>query len=225
MNHKIRLTVAAMSVLVFVFGGLAPVLAHDGEEHEPETTLIAQQSNGQLTEEQLKQLDERLKKRKEALKLRLTNTEKVRIENRCKAAQGNLKSLEGRIQGIKTSRTHVYSNLTQRLTKLRDKLAAKGIDTIQLNGAIADLEKKTTEFNDALADYIQAVTDLAIMQCSSDAEGFKASLERARQLQGELRDKALAIKSLLNDTIKPLLVEMRSQLAETSSSDSAGGNE
>lgn len=225
MNQKIKLTLAVLSVLVLVVGGTMPVWAQNNGADETETTLIVQQNNGQLTEEQLKQLEERLKKRKETLKLRLTNVEKTRLENRCKATQGALSSLQGRSKVAQTSREQVYSNLIQRLSNLEERLADSGLDTTDFKESIAELEQKIAEFNTALTDYIQAVTDLAIMRCSEDAEGFKASLERARQLHGELRSRAIAIKTLVKEKIKPTLVEIRAQLADKSESDGDGGDE
>lgn len=228
MSLKIKTTLASLSVLVFAFGGFVPAWAQSNESSEDSdeaTTQIMQQARGRLSEQQLQELEQRLKKRKEAMKLRLSNSDKVRLQNRCQAAQGALSSVQGRIQGIQTSRTQVYGNLTQRLTDLSAKLALNGVDTTELNQAIAELETQVEAFNTALTNYIQAVTDLALMQCADDAEGFKASLEQARQLQQELRQAGLAIKALMQDKIKPLLVEIREQLVDTADDDTEGGNE
>lgn len=165
-----------------------------------------------LSADELKQLQTRLEKRKAELKIKLTNAEKLSIQNKCKAAQGFVSSVKGRVKGIETSRTEVYGNILDHLTDLSAKLKNKGIDTKTLDGEITTLQDKIQTFNTDLATYKQAVSDLAAMDCKADADGFKASLQAARTALETVNKDSQAVRSYVKDTIKPSLKTIRGEL-------------
>lgn len=160
-------------------------------------------------------LAERLAKRKAALKQRLTFAEQNRLKLGCRAAQGRLRSVEVRLNGIETRRHTAYENLTNRLTGLSEKLADKGIDVTVLNQQLTELQAKIADFDANLAEYKQAVADLTAMDCQADPEAFKASLEAARTARAETVQAARSVNQYLKETIKPTLQTIRSNLAET----------
>ncbi|MEK7603133.1 MAG: hypothetical protein AAB459_02740 [Patescibacteria group bacterium] len=166
-----------------------------------------------------KDIAERMKKRKDALKEKLSSAEESRIKNKCKNSQGKLSSLSGRIKGIKTSRDKVYTNLVDRLTKLSEKIKAKGLDTATLDGQIAELKIKIESFKTDLAAYNQAVSDLAAMDCAADPTAFKAALDEARTKREALVTKAKEIKDYVNNTIKPTLKDLKKQLEDQEASE------
>lgn len=164
------------------------------------------------TGDDAKSILDRVTQRKTELKTKLTALETTRIKTKCKASQGNLSSEKGRIKGIETSRSEVYTNLLNRLNDLSDKLKVKGIDTTSFNADIATLKTKIDTFNTDLTAYKQAVSDLAGMDCATDPAGFKASLDAARASLKKVTDDAAAVRSYLTDTIKPLLKTIRGTL-------------
>jgi hypothetical protein len=168
----------------------------------------------QSTETEKKALLERLTKRKTDLKVRLTNTEKQRLQTRCKNATGQFSALNGRIKGIETSRTQVYENLISRLTGLSTKLQERGVDTTEFDAQVVELQEKITTFQTDLATYKQVVSDLEAMDCATDAEAFKASLEAARTARDKVKMDAQDIKAYVNETIKPTLKAIREQIVK-----------
>ncbi len=178
-------------------------------EDGDDSTTTAQ---SETTVEALKSLAERISKRKAELKTKLTNAEKTRLQSKCKAAQGLVSSVSGRIKGIETSRTEVHKNIINRLTKLSEKLKNKGVDTTELDADIAVLQTKIDTFKTDLTTYKQAVSDLAEMDCTTDPDGFKASLEAARTARATVHQDSKDIRSYVQDTIKPLLKSIRAQL-------------
>jgi hypothetical protein len=109
----------------------------------------------------------------------------------------------------------VYPNLVDRLNKLETKLAAAGADTTELKTEITMLQTKVDTFKTDLAAYKQSVADLVDMDCTSDPTGFKASLEDARAGLTKVREDGVAIKTYVNDTIKPTLKSIRASLETT----------
>ena len=179
------------------------------------TTQTTQPTTTTTTDKSKAELDARLQKRKDALKIKLTTVQQKRLQTRCKGGQGVVSKLQGRITGIETSRTQVYTNLVDRLTKLQGKLDQKGANTIELKKEITELQTKITTFKTDLAAYKQSVSDLATMDCVADPTGFKASLEDSRNGLKKVHDDGVAIKTYVNDTIKPTLKKIRAELAST----------
>ena len=212
MKRKSNLILSAVLVLPLI--AVSSVRAEETmdtrSDEKTETTQTTE--NKKKTGNEGLTLQQRLDKRKTEVKTRLNALEKTRLQTRCKAAQGNLSSLKGRITGIETSRTEVYGHLVERLTNLQTKLKAAGLDTAALEQQIMTLQTKIDTFNTDLATYKEAVSDLAGMDCASDPDAFKASLETARTLRQKLVQDGKDIKAYLSDTIKPTLQTLRSQL-------------
>src|SRR5690606_9425458 len=106
---------------------------------------------------------ERLARRKANFQTRLTAAQQNRLRARCQAAQGQLKSLQGRVNGIAASRTEVYSNIVSRLSTLEDRLARHDLDTQTLQAQITDLSGQVDEFKTQIAVYQEAISDMAEM--------------------------------------------------------------
>ncbi len=210
MNRKITaLTTAGAFALVIAVG--VPVLAHYGEDHSSDRVMAQTTEPGSRSSPE--ELRARLQERKDELKLRLSNAQKTRLQARCKNAQGKLSAVEGRIQGIETSRNEVYGNLVGHLTELSSKLKAKGIDTSQLDMQIVQLEERIAAFKTEFAEYKQAVADLAEMDCEADPEAFKAALEDARSHRKTLHETGQNIRKYVTETIKLTLAVLRAELA------------
>jgi len=213
MTLKTRIKIAASATLVVPLLLVASVAAQEDNTVNSSLKVQTAQTTVEKTAEQKKQeLLDRLNKRKTELKIKLTTAAKTRLQNRCKAAQGLLSSLEGRIKGIETSRTQVYGNLEERLEKLSAKLKEAGLDTTTLDSQLETLSQKIDIFETDLAAYKQAVADLAAMDCEADPEAFKASLEEARTLRLKLHQSSLDIRIYVKETIKPTLAQLREQL-------------
>lgn len=186
------------------------------EDNQTDETLTTETTTGTTADVTNKQaLANRIAEHKELIKTKISNAKKLRIQSKCKAAQGKVSSVEGRIKGLETSRAQVYKNIINRLTKLSEKLKAKEVDTTELNADIVVLQEKMTKLNTDLAEFKQIVGDLAAMDCATDPDGFNAALEAARTARQQVHQDGLDVRAYINDTIKPLLKTIREQLATT----------
>lgn len=214
MKTKLRLfLIAGLLLPIMAFTPVA-VLAHEGDGGHEHGNDIAQADETDNEEAPLDReaLQARIAERKAALQTRLDAARQARIQNRCEMAQGKLNSIRGRIKGLETSRTQVYENLVARLNKLSEHLKTKDVDTAALDGQITELVTLIETFNTDLATYKEAVGDLAVMDCAEDPTGFQASLETARAARSKVAEDAKAIRTLLSDSIKPALVELRKSM-------------
>jgi len=162
-------------------------------------------------------LQQRLDKYKAAVKTRLTAVQKTRVQARCKASQGNVSTLKGRITLLKQKRHESYDHLMTHLHELNTKLKEHELNTVEYEKQLAELQTKVDTFQTDLAKYEEAATDLAAMNCMADPDGFKASLETARTLRAAVVQDGKAIHDYLSSTIKPTIQAFRSQLHAASS--------
>lgn len=225
---KIQLRILLSAILVAPLLLMSNALALEGESstgtsnagtssNQTEVAQTTTDDTQKPSSDDTAGLQQRLDKRKADFKIALTNLEKQRIQLKCKASQGSLSSLKGRITGIDTSRANVYRELVDRLNKLNDKLKTRNVDTTELQGEITTLQTKITTFKTDLAAYKQAVSDLAAMDCKSDPTAFKASLEAARAARTKVNNDSLDIKKYVNETIKPTLKKLRDQVEKKES--------
>lgn len=203
-----RIVILGMSALLAL--SVLPATLVYAETAGTTTTTTQTQTTNAIDDAKSMQL--RLEKRKTDYKVKLTTAEKATLQLKCKAAQGSVSSLKGRVKGLDQSRSEVYKNMVSRLTDLSDKLKSKGSDTKTYDAAVAVLKTKITTFDSDLAVYKQDVIDLADMDCKLDPDGFKASLQAARADQELVAKDSAAVRTQLNDVIKPLLKTIRGTL-------------
>lgn len=207
------LVVAGLLAPLFVAGIVLAEHSTDSGTGEPR--LIAQ-ANTQAAAPQTKTtkttLQERIKQHKDALKTPLTAAQTNLIKTRCKAAQGVVSSVSGRIKGLETSRQEVYTNIHNRLTKLATALQNKDISANELQAEVNTLQGKVDTYKTDLDTYKQAVEDLAALDCAADPTAFKATLEAARTAQQKVAKDMQDIRTYITGTIKPTLEKIRTAL-------------
>lgn len=226
MKSKIKLFLSAgLLVPVFVFAPVVAITGNDSTQTSPDSTATLAHTEAEQESEDATNAatrTERLKQRKTELKTKVDAVKQARLKSKCKASQGGLSSIRGRIKGLETSRSHVYANLVDRLTKTSQKLKDKGVDTAELDVQITELDTLITTFNTDLTAYKLAVGDLADMDCVADPTAFQASLEAARLARTKTADDAKAIRTYLSDTIKPTLKDLRAQVEKESETEGGG---
>ncbi len=207
-KYRLFLLLAAITP-VFLLG---VVKAHaDTTSGESNSGTDAQSSTEAETQPQTT-IAERIQQRKDALKIKLTAKQTASLKLRCKASQGVVSSLSGRVKGIETSRAEVYGNITDNLTKLATKLQNKDIDSNELQGEINTLQTKIANYKTDLSAYKLAVDDLSSLDCQADPTAFKTTLEAARTARQKVEDDVKDIRTYVTDTIKPTLAKIRDGL-------------
>ena len=230
MKTRIRLVLSILLASPILTIGTVAAHSEDGastaSSDTSTTTTVKEDEIESEPKTDSKKLLERLSTRKAELKTKLSTVEQERLKSKCKVAQtGAVSSLSGRIKVIETSRAEVHTNLVNRLNKLVEKLKAKDVDTTKLEAEITELKTKIATFKADLAKYRQAVIDLKAMDCVSDPDAFKASLESARTLRETVAKDAAAIKTYVNDTIKPTLKDIRAALEAKEKEESSEGGQ
>ncbi len=157
-----------------------------------------------------------LQQRVDAYKVKLgtapSAAELNKLKLRCSVAQTVFKNLQTKTSDVQKKRVEVYTNIATSLTDLQTALKAKSIDTAKLDAQMKDLETQTTQFKTDMEIYKQAVEDSANIDCATDPLALRAALEEARVAHAKLVVEVAAIRTTVNNTIKPTLVQVKADL-------------
>jgi hypothetical protein len=213
MKKRVQLLVTIILSLVFL--PVATVLAVDNDMPVSNTQTTTEQTAEQTVKPEVQEdtttadykakLQERLAKRKEEAKTKLTKAQEKRLTARCKAAQGLIQSISANAKQANTSRSEVYSKVVARMTKLSASLKSQGVDTTKLDADITELTTLVTTFETSMVDLRQSAVDLSGMDCATDPSGFKASLESLRKSRETVAKNSADIRAYIKDTLKPEL--------------------
>jgi hypothetical protein len=215
---KFKLLAAASLALLLSLGWTPILMAQSGESDQTEQTE-------QTTKPSVEEIKARVEERKAKHKLALGEAQKKILALKCKRAQGLINGLSQKASALQTNRARVYDDITDRLTKLIEKLQAKGADTTELEENLAEYKTKVGAFKTNLAAYKLALEDMKDMDCIEDPEGFKASLEEARDIRDAMKEDAKAIRQYVVTVIKETLKEIRAALAEGATSTERTGEQ
>lgn len=154
---------------------------------------------------------DRVKERKAKTQKRFSFVEQKLIKQKCQNAQKETID-SPKVNNFVQRRTQSHEQLVAKLEKLSSNMKASGVDTTRYDEQVSVLKQKVNEYVAELFASRQAFFDLKSMSCTTDPEGFAATLLEARKLRLSFIEKGKEIRLYLKDTIKPTLKEMRSQL-------------
>lgn len=238
MKQRLRYLLAAGLVLPAL--AVAPVLAADNTSttntnNTSSTTTVNQNSSSTATDDNqpvdMNAVKQHIEQEKAQLKLKLTALEQQKILTKCVPAQAIIKGQTNHVEQGAPNRTKAYQELVDHINQLIDKLKAAKVDTTTLAQEVSTLKTKIATYQSALTDYKQALVDTQSVDCKTDPTGFKAALETARIKQQAVSAAVLDIRTYVTNTIKPTLVQIRTQLVAQSESsksnatDTSGGSQ
>jgi hypothetical protein len=163
----------------------------------------------------------RIKELKEKVTTKISAAEERRVAARCNAAQTIVGNLQTRLNKVVENRREKYTNLTAKFLELSEKLKAAGVDTTELDAALGEIDVNVASSLETIDSYNESLTDLTAMNCEEDPSGFKLMLDEARKQRSEIVALQGAFKSSINDSIRPLLQNIRETL-ETNSINQEG---
>jgi chromosome segregation ATPase len=224
MLHKLATGVVASLVLM---AGLPVVIMAQEDtsvsnENTTMTTQIEQTSDEVTPSTQPESREARIKELKDKATAKISATEERRIASRCTSAQSKVSNLQTRLNKVVESRQEKYTNLTSKFTELSEKLKAAGVDTTELDAAIAELDVNIASSLETINTYNKSLADLAEMDCEDDPSGFKLTLDAARKQRSEVIAMQGTLKSSINDSIRPLLQNIRTTLEANSNNQESG---
>lgn len=163
--------------------------------------------------------EQRIEARKQAASTRLTNAQQNRLQQRCKNAQVKLDVVVDKAATFGQNRVKMHSTLVGKLELVLQKGALSDVSKAKLTTEIATLKAQVTQLDAVIAEYQQALSDAADIDCASDPSGFSSSLVAARQSRVEMLKQVAATRAHIKDSIVPTLNDIKSQKAVTDKGD------
>lgn len=214
MKKPLTLFLAAIFTLGVI--GLAPLVYAHGEgsdDGHDNTSEKKEKKKKELTQAEKEALKKRLEEKKQQLAIKLQEFEQKRLMQKCRPAQTVIAQVIERIGRHSPKRLDIYSKLSNKLDGLVEKLKLANVDTTELEETIETLNKKVALLKSDVEADKAALEDLKNFDCESDTEAFQAALETARAAHQKVVTDAADIKKYVQNTLKPLLVEIRQDLA------------
>jgi hypothetical protein len=211
-----KLTIGITVLMLAILTTPLTVMAQEDVTTTNEDTTVVQPLSEDVTAESREtKRNERIEALKQKAKDRLSQTEEKRIQNKCRSAQVIVDKLQTRLNTVVEKRREKYTSLTSKLNELTVKLQASGVDTTELETAIAELDITISTAIVSIETYNTNLSDLAVLECESNPEGFKLMLSEARKNRAEVLGLQGTLKSGINEKIRPILQSIRASLDTT----------
>ncbi len=179
------------------------VRAHESDTTHTEPALV------QPDESTLK---DRVEKHKLELRTKLDKAQETRLKGRCKAAQANIAKAKVRSEEVKNRRLAHYAKLQERVDGLVTKLSAAGFKVDDITSGREQVAVKVEALKTSFTTYQQALDDAAAIDCVSDPTGFKATLDAARKLHGDLGKSYADLRKTIADVLLPAINASKVQI-------------
>ena len=158
---------------------------------------------------------DRIEQYKQEVSDRLSAAEQRRISGVCGAAQTRIDRLQDGIDRVIDNRQRTYGSLTDKLALLSDRLELAGLDTVQLDTYISQVQLDAKAVVSLATEHKQVLADITAMDCESDVDGFQAALTIARTNKADIKLLSQELTSYIQETVRSELESLKLQLAES----------
>lgn len=166
------------------------------------------------TKQSTKTLAQRVEDYKTKNPVQLTAAQQTVLKGKCKAAQTITKALTVTVGTSSTNRTTVYGDITTTVEKIVGQLNDANVDTTKLTEQQTKVAELIKTYSTDVTSYKSVLTDLNEQDCTTDPVGFKATLEAARGQRTSVNKDVMAIRTYLQDTLKPSLKTAQASLTK-----------
>lgn len=128
-----------------------------------------------------------------------------RVANRCTIVTQRVDLITSRYEQNKNRHVERYQNIYQKVTELVTRLENEGYDVEDLKASLGELNQKVREFAYEYNQVIKELNDSKNHVCGNNEGEYKQAITRARNNLLKAREKALEIRIMINDEIKPEL--------------------
>ncbi len=210
MYKKLLVGLSALFIVLFAPGFVTAQTNDDSTEAEMTT-----QSEDLATESTSEDKEARIEAYKTKLAKRLTTSEEKKISGVCKTSQQRLENVQTQVEETFSQRQKKLQSIVLKLDDLSVKLGQASTDTTELDAVTVNLTAKITEMLERFTEYQQMLEDSSTIDCATDPQGFKASLEAARAKRAEIKTMSNDIKKYVTDSLKTVLESIKISLVQT----------
>lgn len=137
---------------------------------------------------------------------------------RCPIVESKIQAKVAHFDNAKIKHLAVYENLKERLTKIADRLAARGADVSALRADLAALEVKIAKFNADYAVYVARLKASQEFTCGRAETQFKTQLKETKAALQQVHKDAADIRAYFVSTVRVEIMKLRDAIKPTSTS-------
>jgi chromosome segregation ATPase len=190
-----------ISFFIFVFSGAAVgVSAQDGAQNDRPSSATPSQNAIDR--------DKRIAERIGRLKTDLDQSQIERLKARCSTAQKRIAKLEEKAKAHGDNQDTRLISVIEKISALGSKLKDSGQDVTALERDIDSLQKQKSKLGMAYQGYLTALADAKNVDCESNPEGFRTSVDDAKEKFRELKKIRTELRNYLVNDLKPTFIEL-----------------
>lgn len=157
-------------------------------------------------------LDQRVTERLKTLKSTLNDNQLRVIKARCKAAQDKIKAIKKVGAVYSVAQNERVDNILNNLNALSGNLRSQGVDTTEIDNEIEKIKQLQTKIDTAYEDYLLAIDDSSVINCQESPEGFRLSVDDAKQQFAQLRELRNSLRQIVKDDLRQTLINLKDSL-------------
>lgn len=182
--------------------------------YAPAVSAATPAATNDATKQSTKTLAQRVEDYKTKNPVQLTAAQQAVLKGKCKAAQTITKALTLTVDTSSKNRTTIYGDITTTVEKIVGQLNDANVDTTKLTEQQTKVAELIKTYSTDVTNYKSVLADLNEQDCTTDPVGFKATLEAARGQRTSVNKDVMAIRTYLQDTLKPSLKTAQASLTK-----------
>ncbi len=157
-------------------------------------------------------MDQRITERLKTLKTDLSDRQLQNIKSRCKSAQRKIQDVKKTAETYSSERNKKVDNILTNLDELNGSLRSAGKDTSLIDAEAQKISQTKEKIDSTYNNYLLAMSDAADIDCQDSPEGFRLSLDDAKQQFASLTELRRSLNGLIKNDLKQALVNLKGSL-------------
>lgn len=216
---QFRIAASSLFTLMLLLAVSPTALAHTTTGTDSDHAHTASETT---SAKPTKTLAQRVEENKAKQTTKLTAQQEANLKTKCTLAQTKSTVLAKKVTDNDVVRGKAYKKISASLETLTAKLEAADYDATTLEDQQTMLAGLIKTYQTDTAAYKQFLADINEIECVTDPAGYKATLEAARLQRAVVNKDAVAIRTYINDTVKPALKVAQTELTKEPVSDQGG---
>ncbi|MEX0895766.1 MAG: hypothetical protein WDZ94_02385 [Patescibacteria group bacterium] len=142
----------------------------------------------------------------------------ARLKERCERTTGVMSGYQNRHQQNSRQYIEAFRRVEANLESIAERLGTSEIvDVTQLVALISQLSTMIDEFEVSNSDFIATIQEIPTTACSGGDQDLRVVIQSSQTAFRQLKAEAGQIRSFIQNTIRPELIRLREQLAQSDS--------
>lgn len=137
------------------------------------------------------------------------------VENRCGIAEDRINLVISRYQNNSQRRTSVHQKINDKVTTILDTMDDGGYNTTEARAELAKMNTLSSELENLVNQKIQLLEESQNYECGNSDGAFKTKIQESIQLNLQIREKVLEIRTQYQNQLRPALQDLRDQVTDS----------